>query len=160
MPHILARLKATTIKSVMLALALSAPLEVFAADDGFLIGSALQKLSIAEYLRTAFLRSECIQFVGTGERSQLHSKKYQRATDDLESRLSSVDRTEFRRLAQSAAHQNRLAGYERTYITDHIATAKQRGTQLAFACGTSYNQVGQVMQRAELAYDEAIISRR
>lgn len=130
-----------------------------AADAGFLTGAALQKLSIAEYLRTALLRSECSRFIGAGELAQLQAKKYQQATNDLESRLSQADRSEFRRLAQSPDHRNRLAGYEMTYITDPIETAKRQGRHLAFACGASYNQVTQVMQRAEMAYKDAVAGR-
>lgn len=130
-----------------------------AADAGFLTGAALQKLSIAEYLRTALLRSECSQFIGAGELAQLQAKRYQQATNDLESRLSPADRTEFRSLAQGADHRNRLAGYEMTYITDPIATAKRRGSQLAFTCGASYNEIAQIMQRAEIAYKDAVAGR-
>lgn len=160
MPHIFACLKATTLKSVMLALALSAPAGVHAADEGFLIGAALNKLSIAEYLMAAFLRSECSKFIGAGHLSQLQSKKYQQATVELEARLSHTDRNEFRKLAQSSDHRNRLAGYEMSYITDPIETTKRQGGQLAFTCGASYNQVTQVMQRAAMAYDEAVVGRR
>lgn len=155
MLHILAHLRAMMLKCVMLTLAVSVPAKIFAADEGFLIGSALNKLSIAEYLRAAYLRSECSKLIGAGQLSQLQSKKYQQATAELESRLSHADQNEFRKLAQSSDHRNRLAGYEMTYIINPIATANREGGQLSFTCGASYNQISQIMQNASLAYDAA-----
>lgn len=144
----------------MLTIALSVPRVILAADEGFLIGAALNKLSIAEYLRAAFLRSECSKFIDAGQLSHLQSKKYQQASVELESRLSQADRAEFHKLVQSSDHRNRLADYERTYIINPIATANRQRGQLAFACGASYNQIGQVMQRAKLAYEDEVASRR
>ena len=121
--------------------------------DEFAVGKALKTLLIAEHLRGALLQSECKTEMGPTELRFLRNNQMHPAITALQQRLSASDHALFRRLAQSAEHQAQLRRLEQTYISDNIGAT--RDGSLSFACGKAFQQVSEVMQRANLANREA-----